>query len=93
MKEYRKNQFYKSQLKSTLKRKAEGLSELQMVIEEAKIAVNTRDQRISDLEVALQNTVEGLSRARWRSPDLPLESDKPKAKEQIPSFNSKTPTR
>jgi hypothetical protein len=53
-----------SQLNGSLKRKAEGSCELQLVIGEANLAVNTRDQRISVLEAALRKTAEELSQAR-----------------------------
>jgi chromosome segregation ATPase len=83
-----------SQLKSSLKRKAEGFCELQMVIEEAERAVNTRDQRISDLEAALRKTAEELSQARAEVEVVKgltgqqLESEG----EQMELFNGKSPT-
>ena len=53
----------------TLKRKAEGFCELQMVIEEAKVAINTRDQRISDLEALFGRllNISAKPERKWRS--------------------------
>jgi hypothetical protein len=84
-----------SQLKRSLKRKAEGVCELQMVIEEAQRAVSTRDQRISVLEAALRKTAEELSQARAEvevAKGLTGQRLESAEEEQMEFINGKSPT-